>query len=141
MYAGLVYYYDSTTGVSLSIEIDEKRREEKTQRQEIKGHEKIDNVAAQGGTFFAFRLRRPLPDSDSLSVESSIILVASDWDFSLTLSGCPALCVKLSPPSESHNTNQFFLFRLPLLAATEGGVIVLSQVLISAFTCHLSDFP
>jgi len=49
----------------------------------------------------------------------------SELRISPLISDCPALCVKLSPPFQSHNTNQLFLFRLSPLAATRGGIIEL----------------
>lgn len=41
---------------------------------------------------------------DSILSDSSIFLVAFRGVFSLTLSGCPALCVKAFAPHPSHTT-------------------------------------
>ena len=68
----------------------------------------------------------PTPFDSILSELGIIYGRFSELRISPLISDCPALCVKLSPPFQSHNTNQLFLFRLSPLAATRGGVIELS---------------
>ncbi len=62
-------------------------------------------------SLIAFRLRRPLPNFSWILAKSSIFLVASDRDLSLTLSGVPALCVKAFAPHSSHTIFEVIIIK------------------------------
>ncbi len=72
-------------------------------------------AAAQGGVISPFGCADPYP----IQRELSIILVAFDWDFSLTLSGCPALCVRLYAPIRVTQHQSLIPFPLILSSSYE----------------------
>lgn len=82
----------------------------------------------------------PYPKSTTYAVKSSIILVASDRDLSLTLSGVPALCVKAFAPHSSHTIFEVIIIKslpLPERYSKATHYVIFSKT----FTFHLWNFP